>query len=325
MTTGRGMAPATGLVDRGGPPGRADPQSSRFTITDDDPRWPSCLSELGTLNGNLRVASLSVEGTLPSLPGIAVVGSRRATAAGQEVARRIGRDLGRRGVTVVSGFARGVDVAAHRGCLSAGGMTLAVLGCGLDVDYPTQHQELRRDVARSGALLSEYADDDPPEAWRFPHRNRIIAALCKAVIVVEAGRESGALSTARWAADLGRAVLAVPGSILGPANVGSNLLLRDGVPPYLDPSDLADVCAACADVLPGIPAPRRRVALTGGGDSSLLRRRVVQLLGAEPVSREILARKLEIGGAELAVLLGEMELDGLVRGLSGGRVVRATW
>jgi DNA processing protein len=297
-----------------------------------DPRWPQSLDDLAQLDPPLRVASLWVEGDLPELPGVAIVGARRATMAGQEAARRIGGDLARRGVTVVSGFARGVDFAAHQACLSVRGHTVAVLGCGLDVDYPPQNSELRRRVGASGALISEYALRAAPLAWHFPHRNRIIAALARAVIVVEAGSRSGALSTARWAADLGREILAVPGPILGPSNEGSNRLLRDGARPYLDISDLADVLPSreppvVTDV--SLTAAQEdqegdRVTVIAPGrsrdGSSLL-----ALLGTEPVHREVVTRALGLDAAELAVLVGEMELAGDIRSLPGGLISRSRW
>jgi DNA processing protein len=295
-------------------------------ITPTAPQWPGGLTDLAERRASDGVQAFWVDGELPPLPGAAVVGSRRASLAGREVARRIGADLARRGITVVSGLARGVDGAAHRGCLEAGGRALAVLGCGLGVDYPPEHAALRRAVARSGAVVSEYEADDAPVAWRFPHRNRIIAALSRAVIVVEAGTDSGALSTARWAADLGREVLAVPGSILGPSHRGSNRLLRDGVRPYLDVSDLADVFPQCGDELPGIaggwsrrPDPARAQPPSG------VPRRVLGLLGAEPVHPELVARALGLGAPELAVLLGELELAGHVVSHPGGLISRSRW
>jgi DNA processing protein len=302
---------------------------SRLLLRPDDPRWPAGLSDLAELVDRYRVPSLWVEGDLPVLPGVAVVGARVAGATGQEAARRIGSDLGRRGVTVVSGFARGVDAGAHRGCLAAGGRTVAVLGCGLDVDYPPEHAAMRREIAASGALISEYEASDAPVGWRFPQRNRIIAALSRAVVVVEAGAGSGALSTAHWAAELGREVLAVPGSILGPANAGSNRLLRDGARPYLDVSDLADVFPECN--APRRSDRRRKAERPGreGGTTPLQARdhgsRLLALVSAEPVPRELIGQALGLGPAGLAVLVGELELEGHVRSLPGGLVARARW
>ena len=305
------------------------PDQRRWLLRPGDPRWPMGLSDLDALGDRHGIASIWVEGRLPVLPGVAVVGSRAAGATGQEAARRIGADLGRRGVTVVSGFALGVDAAAHRGCLSAGGQTVAVLGCGLAVDYPRSHRGLRTELSLSGAMVSEYAGWDAPRAWHFPHRNRIIAALSQAVVVVEAGERSGALSTARWAADLGREVLAVPGSILGPLCAGSNRLLRDGARPYLDASDLADLFPQCAapavpdrDCEPARPAGEAGSTPAGARDHAA---RLLALVSAEPVPRELIGRALGLPAAGLAVLLGELELDGHVRSLPGGLVVGARW
>jgi DNA processing protein len=309
-----------------------------------DPDWPAELDHLAALHSHLAVRRLWVEGNgeLPPFPGVAVVGARRATAAALETARRIGADLARLHITVISGFAKGVDAAAHRGCLAVGGRTLAVLGCGLDVDYPPEHRELRQQIGNSGARLTEYEQDEAPESWHFPRRNRIIAALSDAVIVVEAHVESGALSTASWATRLGREVLAVPGSILSPANAGSNLLLRDGVRPYLDPSDLSDVFPQCSVGAPVITGVRRKpirkrgtaepptmLPLPAASDGANLdsisetpEQRLVSLLGVDAVPREFLVRSLGIAPAELAVLLGELELAGAIRCLPGGLVVR---
>jgi len=310
------------------PPSPGPAPMTRQLLCPGEPRWPAGLSDLQALGDRYGVPSVSVEGELPALPGVAVVGARMAGATGQEAARRIGADLGRRGVTVVSGFALGVDAAAHRGCLAAGGQTVAVFGCGLAVDYPRSHRALRTEVSLRGALVSEYTAWDGPRAWHFPHRNRIIAALSRAVVVVEAGEKSGALSTARWAAELGREVLAVPGSILGPANEGSNRLLRDGARPYLDVSDLADIVPECAG--PRAYDPRRGPGRSDGERSSPARARdhavrLLALVSAEPAPRELIGQALGLRASELAVLLGELELEGHVRSLPGGLVARARW
>jgi len=172
-----------------------------------------------------------------------VVGSRRAAPGALLTARDIALELAATGITVVSGMARGVDAAAHRGALLGGGATIAVLGCGIDLCYPPEHIELRDQIVATGCVLSEDGGMEPPIGWRFPRRNRLIAALAEAVVVVEATARSGALSTARWAADLGREVLAVPGSIRSASSVGTNLLIRDGVRPFLDIADLFEAAA----------------------------------------------------------------------------------
>ena len=173
--------------------------------------------------------------------------------------------------------------------------------------------------------MSEYTAWDTPLRWHFPHRNRIIAAISRAVVVVEAGAQSGALSTARWAADLGREVLAVPGSILSPASAGSNRLLRDGVRPYLDVSDLADLFPGCGDGLPSASADIRGAGTDRSIGPGATVRRLLELLGPEPVHRELLCVELGIGAADLTVLVGEMELAGSVRNLPGGMISRARW
>ena len=160
-------------------------------------------------------------------PAVAIVGSRAGSSYALAVAERLGADLTARGVVVVSGLARGVDSAAHRGALTAGA-TIAVLGSGPDVIYPKEHENLARDIAATGLVLSELAPGTPPQPQFFPMRNRIISGLSRAVVVVEAGERSGSLITARSALEQGRDVLAVPGSILSARNRGGHALLRDG-------------------------------------------------------------------------------------------------
>ena len=161
-------------------------------------------------------------------PAVAIVGSRRASPYALEVARRLGADLARRQVTVVSGMARGVDSAAHRGALEGGGVTVAVFGCGVDVIYPPEHRALAARISERGALVSEFEPGMPPLKHNFPRRNRIISGLSLAVVVVEAADGSGSLITADCALEQGRAVLAVPGNVLGGRNYGAHALLRDG-------------------------------------------------------------------------------------------------
>lgn len=161
-------------------------------------------------------------------PTVAIVGARACSSYGRHVAYQLARDFAVAGVTVVSGLARGIDAAAHRGTLDAGGLTVAVLGCGIDRDYPAAHAELARRVSESGAVVSEYAPGVEPAPWRFPARNRIIAALADVVVVVEARERSGALITVDLAIELGRPVYAIPGETTSPLSVGPNQLIRDG-------------------------------------------------------------------------------------------------
>lgn len=189
--------------------------------------WPPLLDEMPSVE---PVKRLYVEG-LPLRTGdrtIAVVGSRRPTAAGVEAASAISRGLAEAGFTVVSGLAIGIDAIAHRAALDAGGSTIAVLGCGLDVPYPRRNQDLKRRIVRTGSVVTEYDNGTEPEPFRFPARNRIIAGISKGVVFVEGGARSGGLITARLALDANRDVYAVPGSIRNPLAEGPNGLIRTG-------------------------------------------------------------------------------------------------
>ena len=187
-------------------------------------------------------------------PAVAIVGARACSAYGRQVARSLGRDLAAAGLVVVSGLARGVDAEAHRGALEAAGSTVAVLGCGIDRDYPAAHRDLARQVAATGLLVSEYPPGVEPAPWRFPARNRIVAGLCAATVVVEARERSGALITADFALEEGREVLAVPGEITSALSAGSNALLRLGATPLTCAQDVLEayglVAAAAAPVEP---------------------------------------------------------------------------
>ena len=199
----------------------------------------------------------------------------------------MGRAVAGAGWVVVSGLARGIDGSAHRGCLDGGGPGIAVLGCGIDVWYPPEHQALGEDLAKEGAVVSEYPPGTRPEPWRFPARNRIISGLSAAVVVVEAAEKGGALITARLAAEQGREVFAVPGDVDRKTSVGTNLLIRDGAVPVLGAGDLVEALS----LVLGPPRVRQAIDLAldlprdgatvdevieaNGGDAA----EVLQLLG----------------------------------------------
>jgi DNA processing protein len=259
------------------------------------------------------------------------VGSRRPTPGGLLAARDIAVELATIGIIVVSGMARGVDAAAHHGALEGGGRTVAVLGCGIDLCYPREHAGLRDRIAARGCVVSEDGGAAPPEQWRFPRRNRLIAALAEAVVVVEAGAKSGALSTARWATDLGREVLAVPGSIRNSSSAGSNLLLRDGAAPYLDVTDLfaavprlmrALTAAAPAEVTEGGDGHPRPGGPDGPGDEDPVLGRVLRGLGTDPVHPDDLAAALGMAAAPLSAALTTLQIRGAITDVCGGRVAR---
>lgn len=211
-----------------------------------DPDYPTDLGHL-----SLPPPVLCVCGEIPAGPAVAMVGSRRTDAYGQEVAELFARTLAAAGVTIVSGFARGIDAAAHRGALAAeGGRTVAVLGCGLGVDYPAGHERLGREIAARGALVTEFPCGLSPRAWHFPVRNRVIAALSAGTLVVQAAPRSGSLLTARWAADLGREVWAIPGRIFDERSLGPNALIRDGAPLVQHPLEILETLLPSLAQLP---------------------------------------------------------------------------
>jgi DNA processing protein len=259
----------------------------------------------------------------PSTPAVAIVGSRRATFTGIEIARSIAAELASAGIQVISGMALGVDGAAHTGALDAGGSTVAVLGCGVDICYPPRHRDLRDRIIANGSLISEEPEGTPPLRYNFPKRNRIIAALAHAVVVVEATERSGALSTARWAADLGREVLAVPGSIRSRQSSGTNLLIRDGVRPFLNIGDLFEA-------VPELGQARSQTsfgAALGAPGGGLERfspplREILARMGTQPVHPDHVGAALGLSPALVASRLGALELAGAVMSLPGGLVAR---
>ncbi|HEU4917414.1 MAG TPA: DNA-processing protein DprA [Acidimicrobiia bacterium] len=191
------------------------------------------------LNDLEQPPPLYVLGTTTRAPAVAVVGTRRSTRYGMALALGFGEALSRAGWTTVSGLARGIDGAAHLGALRGDGTAVAVLGSGVDVVYPEENIDLYRSILDGhGAIVSEYPPGTRPDRWRFPARNRIIAAIASAVVVVEAGEKGGALITARMAAEMGRPVLVVPGDVDRLASVGCNRLIRDGAHPVLGVADL---------------------------------------------------------------------------------------
>ena len=244
------------------------------------------------LRGSADVAVLSE-------PAIAVVGARACSSYGRSVARSLARDLAGTGLVVMSGMARGVDGEAHRGALDAGGRTVAVLGCGIDRDYPAAHAELARRIAERGLIVSEYEPGVEPAPWRFPARNRIIAGLCAGTIVVEARERSGALITADFALEEGRDVLAVPGEITSSLSAGSNALLRLGAVPVTCAADVLELYALA-------PRPQAH-ALLGPAAEQLL----TQLAGSALTADELVRATALDPGASAAALT-ELELAGRV-------------
>ena len=239
------------------------------------------------------------EAALLALPAVAIVGARACSAYGRQIARSVARELASAGLVVVSGLARGVDAEAHRGALEAGGITVAVLGCGIDRDYPAANRELARQIATSGLIVSEYAPGVEPAPWRFPARNRIVAGLCSASVVVEARERSGALITADFALEEGREVFAVPGEITSALSAGSNALLRLGATPLTCAQDVLESF--------GLVAADRAEPQVGAAAGLVLASVREAAAGADE-----LARATGLAAEELAVALTELELAGAV-------------
>jgi DNA processing protein len=253
------------------------------------PDFPSLLHAIHDPPAGLFLRG-GAEPEILSRPAVAIVGARACSGYGASVARSLGRELAA-GLVVVSGLARGIDAEAHRGALEAEGSTVAVLGCGVDRDYPAAHAELARRVAETGLIVSEYAPGVEPAPWRFPARNRLVAGLAAATVVVEARERSGALITADLALEEGREVFAVPGEITSALSAGTNALLKLGAAPL----------TAAADVLASFGIDPEPVQ---GNRSPLL-----ELL---PAGADELVRKTGLGPDEIARALVELEIEGQV-------------
>jgi DNA processing protein len=260
---------------------------------------------------------LYVRGTLTDRDAwaVGVVGTRRASAYGREVTLRLSRALARSGVTIVSGLARGVDAVAHRAALEEGGRTIAVLGSGVDRIYPPEHRELAQEIVRRGAVVSDYYVGTPPEACNFPPRNRIISGLSLGVLVTEAGKRSGALITADYAAEQGRDVFAVPGSILMRGSAGTNALIQEGARIVLGPEDILEelnltMIAEQTEARYALPADETEAA-------------ILSHLSTEPAHVDEIGRKTGLPIARVTSVLALMELKGMVRQAGGMKYVIA--
>ncbi|MBI3328249.1 MAG: DNA-protecting protein DprA [Nitrospinae bacterium] len=268
---------------------------------------------------------LYVKGGLgdPTVPTVAVVGSRRPATYGKVVAEQLARELSERGITVVSGLARGIDSTAHLGALKGGGETIAVLGCGLAHMYPLENRALAERISRQGAVVSEFPMATKPERLNFPLRNRIISGLSLGTVVVEAGERSGALITAQWALEQGREVLAVPGNVTAPTSRGTNRLIKMG----------AKLVESVEDILEELPhyalgpkqatAPRQQ-ALGFQADSTPDEARILALL--DPVEErhiDWIIERSHLPTGSVSSLLLQLELEGRVTQLPGKVFLKA--
>lgn len=240
---------------------------------------------------------------------VAIVGTRAFTAYGRQITHQIASELASTGITIVSGLARGVDAAAHKSALDVGGRTIAVLGCGVDRIYPPEHRRLAKDTIEHGALISDYAPGTPPEGINFPPRNRIISGLSLAVVVVEAGKRSGALITASFAADQGRDVFAVPGNINSPKSKGTNQLIQKGAHPLLEARDIFEVLNFA---MIGEYRDARTVLPEDETEAKLLK-----ILSREPLHVDDLCNQVGMPIDEVSATLTLMELKGMVMQVGG--------
>lgn len=240
---------------------------------------------------------------------VAIVGTRRVTPYGRQITEELSAFLAANGITVISGLARGVDAIAHQSTLKAGGRSIGVLGSGVDKIYPPEHRGLAEQMIKHGAIISDYAPGTPPDASNFPPRNRIISGLSLAVVVIEAGETSGALITAEFAAEQGREIFAVPGSILAPQSKGTNKLIQNGALPLLSVNDLMQA-----------------LDLTRVGEHKAARKiipadeteaRLMNVLGSEPLHVDEIRNQSELPIEKVSAALALMELKGMVRQVGG--------
>lgn len=265
------------------------------------PSYPRLLAEISG-----RPSLLYVRGELAAADdtSVAIVGTRRATPYGRQAAERTAAELAQAGITVVSGLARGVDAAAHRAALEAGGRTIAVLGSGPDVIYPAEHRRLAEQILESGAILSEFPLGAKPDAQNFPARNRIVSGMTLGTLIVEAPARSGALITASFAADQGREVFVLPGSIFAQTSEGTNALLRDGARLVRDGADILEDLGLGGG---GSVATQSQMVLDDN------ERRLYAALGKEARHIDELAEEAGLSAGAASALMLTMELKGLVR------------
>ena len=289
---------------------------SILTLMDDD--YPMSLAQ------GMRpppVLFLHGNAALLEQPKIAIVGSRKATPQAVQIAKQFGQDLSEQGITVVSGFADGIDAAAHQGALKGRNSTIGVLGTGIDIVYPAKNQDLAVEMSQKGLLLSEFPLNTTPVAKNFPRRNRLIAALGVGTVVIEAAERSGSLITARLAGELGRDVMAVPGSIFNPQSAGCHKLIRDGATLV---TSVADILAECEHALLAFRQPEKQDRT----NQDLFRQpepvdnneknRILQAMGFDPIHPDTLAQHWQMHPANLYAILLDLELDGIIATTSNG-------
>lgn len=272
-----------------------------------DPAYPAALLEIPD-----PPILLYAQGDMSLLqrPALAIVGSRNATAPGRENAENFAATLGDAGLVIVSGLALGIDAAAHRGALRSRSSTIAVLGTGIDIVYPSRNRELHAAIAESGLLLSEFPLGTPPTAYNFPRRNRIISGLSRGVLVVEAALESGSLITARQAGEQGRDIYAIPGSIHSPLSRGCHTLIRQG----------AKLVESAQDILEELQFSGTPVA--AAPSASPVTPALLEHMGYDPCAVDVLCTRSGLTPESVSAMLLQLELEGRVAVLPGGQYQR---
>lgn len=288
-----------------------DYESNGITLlTPEDPDYPHRLKQIDQPPPVLYVLG---EITSNDDWAVGIVGTRRMSPYGQQVAEELARFLAANGVTVVSGLARGIDSVAHQAALEAGGRTIAVLGSGVDQIYPAENRGLAARMQSQGAVISDYAPGTPPEGSNFPPRNRIIAGLSIAIVVIEAGKRSGANITAQFAIEQGKEVFAVPGNIYSPQSVGTNKLIQDGAHPLLKPEDLLDVL----NLTLVTEHQQARMVLPENATEAA----IFGVLSHDPLHVDQIGIQANLPIEEISATLALMELKGMVRQVGGMRYI----
>lgn len=347
LTPGLGRAGMFRLIEQFGSPQQAVAAADRWPRfagiregiaallpAADDPRLPQLIERLETFDVWLLGCNDSdyppLLRSIPDPPALlygrgmrqfgeslAVVGSRMPTATGRVAAETLAREVAAAGMAIISGLARGIDAAAHRGALAAGGHTIAVLGCGIDRTYPQENTRLYAQIAENGTLLSEYLPGSDPLPGHFPGRNRIISGLSRGTLVVEAALGSGSLITAELALEQGREVLAVPGSIDRPTSAGPNKLIKDGAQPVTESADILSV------LWPGrCPGGAQKKSLRFAETLEEPARSVWAALGEQPRHIDELSGELGLTAGGLSAILLHLELLGGIEQLPGARYIR---
>ncbi len=281
-----------------------------------DPAYPSLLKEIYD-----PPALLFVRGEILAEDGraVAIVGTRNPTRYGLDVAESIAADLARSGITIVSGLARGIDTAAHRAALKAGGRSIGVQGCGLDIPYPRENKGLVEELIQSGAVITEFRPGIPPLPTNFFRRNRVVSGLSKGVVVVEATRKSGSLITAEHAVDQNRDVFAVPGNLMNMRSQGPHHLIKQGAALVESANDIAEALFKAPEKK---PQPTLFPAVAERDEMSDTARAVLEAIDPDPVAIDILCQSLTMEPGKLSGILLELELKGMIRQFPGKMFAR---